>query len=50
MSRRKGELTATLVGREWPHQVALPEEACTGRELEGPDDDREVRADIDRFR
>jgi hypothetical protein len=30
MSRRKGELTAVLIDRGWPHQVALPEEACTG--------------------
>ena len=30
MSRRKGELTATLIDRGWPHQVALPEDACTG--------------------
>jgi hypothetical protein len=30
MSRRKGELTAALIDREWPHQVALPDEACTG--------------------
>ena len=30
MSRRKGELTAALIDRGWPHQVALPEEACAG--------------------
>ena len=30
MSRLKGELTATLVDRGWPYQVALPEDACTG--------------------
>jgi|SRR5712675_1117296 hypothetical protein len=30
MSRRKGELTAALLDLGWPHQVALPEDACTG--------------------
>jgi len=30
MSRRKGELTAALIDGGWPHQVAVPEDACTG--------------------
>jgi hypothetical protein len=30
MSRRKGELTPNAVDRGWPHQVALPEDACCG--------------------
>jgi hypothetical protein len=30
MSRRKGELTAALIDRGWPYQVALPEDACSG--------------------
>ena len=30
MIYRKGELSPAAVDRGWPHQVALPESACTG--------------------
>jgi len=28
---RKGELSKARVDREWPHQVALPADRCSGR-------------------
>jgi hypothetical protein len=31
MSRRKGELSPARVDREWPHQVMLPANDCTGQ-------------------
>ena len=31
MVYRKGELSKTTIDREWPHQVALSEEAVQGR-------------------
>ena len=31
MVYRKGELSKTTIDREWPYQVALPEEAVQGR-------------------
>jgi hypothetical protein len=31
MSNRKGELSASQIDREWPHQVALPADFITGR-------------------
>jgi hypothetical protein len=30
MSRRKGELSKSKIDREWPHQVALRADDCTG--------------------
>jgi hypothetical protein len=30
MSRRKGELTKSRMDRDYPHQVALPADQCTG--------------------
>lgn len=30
---RKGELSSAAIDRQWPHQVALPAEACTGSEF-----------------
>lgn len=30
MSRRKGELSKGTIDREWPHQVALRSDECTG--------------------
>jgi hypothetical protein len=30
MSRRKGELSKGRIDREWPHQVALRSDECTG--------------------
>jgi hypothetical protein len=31
MTRRKGELTAGAIDREWPHQVALPADKMAGK-------------------
>jgi hypothetical protein len=31
MVYRKGELTARRIDRDWPHQVALPADAVSGR-------------------
>ena len=31
MVYRKGELSKGTMDREWPHQVALPADRCTGR-------------------
>jgi hypothetical protein len=30
MGRRKGELTAAVIDRGWPHQVAVPATECRG--------------------
>jgi hypothetical protein len=30
MSRRKGELSKGTIDREWPHQVAMRADQCTG--------------------
>jgi hypothetical protein len=30
MTRRKGELTASRIDRDWPHQVALPADRVVG--------------------
>jgi hypothetical protein len=30
MTRRKGELSKSTIDRDWPHQVAMPAEECTG--------------------
>jgi hypothetical protein len=30
MTRRKGELSKSTIDREWPHQVALRADECTG--------------------
>jgi hypothetical protein len=32
LTRRRGELSATCVDREWPHQVALPAERVQGKQ------------------
>jgi hypothetical protein len=31
MVYRKGELSPATIDREWPHQVALPADQCSGR-------------------
>ena len=31
MSRRKGELSANMIDREWPHQIALPADQLIGK-------------------
>jgi hypothetical protein len=31
MTRRKGELSARMIDREWPHQVALPVDQVIGK-------------------
>jgi hypothetical protein len=31
MVYRKGELEKRVIDREWPHQVALPAEGCSGQ-------------------
>lgn len=31
MSRRKGELTAGVIDRGWPHQVAILADKCLGK-------------------
>ena len=34
MTNRKGELSPAAVDRGWPHQVALPEDRCTGKQFD----------------
>jgi hypothetical protein len=31
MVYRKGELSKSAIDRDWPHQIALPESSCTGK-------------------
>jgi len=31
MTRRKGEITASMIDREWPHPVALPADEVVGK-------------------
>lgn len=34
MSRPRGELSRTHIDREWPHQIALPADRCTGKNFD----------------
>jgi hypothetical protein len=34
MNRRKGELSPAAVDIGWPHQVAIPEDRCTGKHFD----------------
>jgi hypothetical protein len=34
MVRRKGEMSRQGIDREWPHQVALPADACSGKQYD----------------
>lgn len=34
MARRKGELSRFRIDQGWPHQIALPEHATTGKNLD----------------
>ena len=36
MSRRKGELSPAGMDQGWPHQVAMPQELCTGKNYGPP--------------
>jgi hypothetical protein len=43
MTNRKGELTSSQLDREYPHQIALPADQCTGDSGRGH---REFCADL----
>lgn len=36
MTRSRGEPPRGLIDRQWPYQVALPRDQCTGQNLERP--------------